>query len=89
LKRVKYKKTSNKAAEDADNIIDYELGLNERKLVKQSYDNVLSHSEKVALEVVKDEEKGYKDKIEFLRRKKEREREERLERIKKMKLDND
>jgi hypothetical protein len=52
---------------------------------KQSYDKVLTQDEKKALIQVKIEETDYKSKLELLKRKKNIEREERIERIKKMK----
>jgi hypothetical protein len=54
--------------------------------VKQSYDKVLTLDEKKALSKVKEEEGEYKNKLELLKRKKNIEREERIERIKKMKI---
>jgi hypothetical protein len=96
MKRLESKKT-NKGSDvqnveypDFNDYADYVDGdlAKGRNLVKQSYDKVLTSSEKVALTQVVDEEKEYKDKIEFLKRKKERDREDRLERIKKMKLNN-
>ena len=56
--------------------------------VKQSYDKVLTFEEKMALSQVKEEEEDYKNKLELLKRKKNIEREERIERIKKMKLND-
>ena len=61
-----------------------EENIKERVIVKQSYDKILSFDEKKALSEIKEEEADYKNKIELLRRKKNIEREERLERIKKM-----
>jgi hypothetical protein len=49
---------------------------------------VLSENEKIALEEVIEEELNYKDKLQLLKRKKTRERKDRLERIKKMKIEN-
>jgi hypothetical protein len=57
-------------------------------LVKQSYDKLLTESEKAALESIVEEETDYKMKIELLKKKKNLVREERLERIKKMKIEN-
>ena len=57
-------------------------------LVKQSYDKLLTESEKAALESIIEEETDYKMKIELLKKKKNLVREERLERIKKMKIEN-
>jgi hypothetical protein len=59
----------------------------QRVTVKQSYDKVLTEKEKEALETIIEEEKDYKKKLELLKRKKNIDREERLERIKKMKLE--
>ena len=56
--------------------------------VKQSYDKILSFNEKEAMIEILDEEKEYKDKLNFLKNKKEREREERIDRIKKLRLNN-
>ena len=67
----------------------FEFNQNRQKvLVKQSYDKLLTETEKAALESIREEETDYKMKIEFLRKKKNLEREERLERIKKMKIEN-
>jgi len=64
------------------------LGLNiNTSNVKQSYDKKLSEIEKQALESTIIEEKDYKCKLELLKRKKNLEREERLERIKKMRIE--
>jgi hypothetical protein len=80
MKRIKHK--SRITDEDQFDISD----LNEKIYVKQSYDKKLTTQEKQARNEIVDEEKEYKNKIEMLRKKKEREREERLERIKKMKI---
>ena len=48
--------------------------IDERVLVKQQYDNVLSKQEKKALNEVLKEEKSIKDQITFLKKKKEKER---------------
>lgn len=48
--------------------------LEEKVLVKQSYDNVLSKDEKKALNDVLKEEQSFKDQMSFLRKKKEKER---------------
>jgi hypothetical protein len=80
MKRIKHKIINS----DNHDIL---LGDVENKvLVKQSYDNKLTHNEKQARSVVVNEEKEFKNKVEMLKKKKEREREERLERIKKMKI---
>lgn len=50
------------------------LEVEEKVLVKQQYDNVLSKDEKKALKEVLKEEKSFKDQIMFLKRKKEKER---------------
>ena len=46
----------------------------EKILVKQSYDNVLSKDEKKALKDVLKEEKSFKEQVMFLKKKKEKER---------------
>jgi hypothetical protein len=61
------------------------LELEEKVLVKQSYEKKLTKFEKNELEKVEKEENEYENKLLMLKRKKEIEREERLERIKKMK----
>ena len=67
----------------------FEFNQNRQKvLVKQSYDKLLTETEKAALKSIREEETDYKTKIEFLRKKKNLDREERLERIKKMKIEN-
>jgi MinD-like ATPase involved in chromosome partitioning or flagellar assembly len=48
--------------------------LEEKVLVKQSYDNILSKDEKKALNDVLKEEQSFKDQISFLKKKKEKER---------------
>jgi hypothetical protein len=58
----------------------------ERTIVKQSYDKKLTNDEKQALDSIIKEEKDYKLKLEILKRKKNLEREERIEKIKKMSI---
>ncbi len=60
--------------------------MNEKLKVKQSYDKILTDFEKENLEKIIEEEKNVKEKLNFLKRKKEIERLERIERIKKIKI---
>lgn len=69
------------------NVFDFESGhISIKKSVKQSYDKILSGSEKKALETTIQEENEYKRNLLMLKRKKDQEREDRIERIKKMKI---
>jgi len=58
------------------------IDLNERFKVKQSYDKKLTNLEKDNLEKIIDEEKDFKEKMNYLKKKKEIERLDRIERIK-------
>ena len=69
---IKKKKNINNNKNIEDNS---EIPLEEEKvLVKQQYDNVLSKDEKKALKEFLKEEKSFKDQIIFLKKKKEKER---------------
>ena len=61
--------TNNKNLED-----NIEIAQDDRILVKQQYDNVLSKQEKKALKEILKEEKSFKDQLMFLKKKKEKER---------------
>jgi len=74
-----------KKDEEEKNNFDYNtsfVDLNERLKVKQSYDKKLTEVEKDNLEKVIAEEKDFKEKMNYMKRKKELDRLERLERIK-------
>lgn len=70
---------------DEENDYDFNtpyIDLNEKLKVKQSYDKKLTELEKDNLEKIIEEENDFKQKMNYLKRKKELERLERIERIK-------
>lgn len=69
-----------------DKFTDEKTNGKEKVLVKQSYDKGLTKDEKTALENIIEEEKEYRSKLELLKKKKNLEREERIERLKRMKI---
>ncbi len=78
--------------EEDENDFDYNtpfLELNEKLNVKQSYDKKLTEFEKENLVKIIEEEKDFKDKMNYLKRKKEIERLERIERIKSISFPKD